>query len=69
MTLCKSKHGFTLHPIFKCVHYDPLHPIYQVWLDVVPMDIGSIILGKPWLYDNDVRIQGRTNECSFMFKN
>ena len=33
------------------------------------MDIGSIILGRPWLYDNDVRIQGRTNECSFMFKN
>ena len=41
----------------------------QVWLDVVPMDIGSVILGRPWLYDNDVRIQGRTNECSFMFKN
>ena len=41
----------------------------QVWLDVVPMDIGSIILGRPWLYDNDVRIQGRTNECSFMFMN
>ena len=41
----------------------------QVWLDVVPMDIGSIILGRPWLYDSDVRIQGRTNECSFMFKN
>ena len=41
----------------------------QVWLDVVLMDIGSIILGRPWLYDNDFRIQGRTNECSFMFKN
>ena len=40
----------------------------QVWLDVIPMDIGSIILGRPWLYDNDVRIQGKTNECSFMFK-
>ena len=31
--------------------------------------IGSIILGRPWLYDNDVIIQGRTNECSFTFKN
>ena len=41
----------------------------KVWLDVVPMDIGSIILGRPWLYDNDVRIQGRSNECSFMFNN
>ena len=41
----------------------------QVWLAVIPMDIGSIILGRPWLYDNDVRIQERTNECSFMFKN
>ena len=40
----------------------------QVWLDIVPMDISSIILGRPWLYDNDVRIQGRTNVCSFMFK-
>ena len=34
----------------------------QVWLDVVPMDIGSIILGRPWLYDNDVRIHRITNE-------
>ena len=41
----------------------------QVWLDDVPMDTGSIILGRPWLHDNDVRIQERTNECSFMFKN
>ena len=41
----------------------------QVWLDVVPMDIGSIILCRPWLYDNDVSIQGRTNVCSFRFKN
>ena len=41
----------------------------QVWLDVVPMDIGSIILGRPWIYDNDVRIQGRTNECLLIFKN
>ena len=41
----------------------------QVWLDVVPMDMGSIILGRPWSYDNDVRIQRRTNVCSFMFKN
>ena len=28
----------------------------QVWLDVVPMDIGSIILGRQWLYENDDRI-------------
>ena len=41
----------------------------QVWLDVVPMDIGIIILCRPWLYENNVRIHGRTNECSFMFKN
>ena len=41
----------------------------QVWLDVVPMEIGSIILGRPWLYDNDVRIHGRSNECSDNMQN
>ena len=31
------------------------------------MDLGSILLGKPWLYDQDVNIQGRSNICSFYF--
>ena len=30
------------------------------------MDVGHIILGRPWLYDLDVTIYGRSNPCSFM---
>lgn len=31
------------------------------------MDAGSILLGRPWLYDNDVIIHGKSNRCSFLF--
>jgi len=30
------------------------------------MDVGHIILGRPWLYDRDVTIYGRSNSCSFV---
>ena len=33
------------------------------------IDIGSIRLGRPWLYDNDEYILGKTNICSFVFRN
>ncbi|KAK4489657.1 hypothetical protein RD792_005469 [Penstemon davidsonii] len=33
----------------------------EVWCDVVPMNAGHILLGRPWLYDHDVTIFGRTN--------
>ena len=36
--------------------------------DVLPMKIGSIILGRPWLFDYDVRLDGRANTVSFMFR-
>ena len=26
--------------------------------DVIPMDVGHVILGRPWLYDLDVTIFG-----------
>jgi len=29
------------------------------------MDISQIILGRPWLYDNDVTIHGQSNMCRF----
>lgn len=32
------------------------------------MDVGHIILGRPWLYDLDVTLYGRSNSCSFMFE-
>ena len=51
---------------FRCHVPIQLHS-YQdhVWCDVLPMEVGSIILGRPWLFDNDVTIYGRTNSCSF----
>ena len=30
------------------------------------MDVGHIFLGRPWVYDLDVTLYGRSNSCSFM---
>ena len=37
----------------------------KIWCDVVTMDMGHVILGRPWLYDQDVTIYGRSNMCQF----
>ncbi|PKU80164.1 RNA-directed DNA polymerase [Dendrobium catenatum] len=37
----------------------------KIWCDVLTMDVSQIILGRPWLFDNDVHIYGRTNTCVF----
>ncbi|XP_078435016.1 uncharacterized protein LOC144706013 [Wolffia australiana] len=39
----------------------------RVLCDVLPMKIGSIILGRPWLFDHDVKLSGRANTCSFIY--
>ena len=39
-----------------------------VLCDVILIKIGSIILGRPWLYDHDVQLAGRANTCSFMHR-
>ncbi|XP_022857111.1 uncharacterized protein LOC111378176 [Olea europaea var. sylvestris] len=31
------------------------------------MDVGHIILGRPWLFNLDVTIYGQSNSCSFVF--
>ncbi|MGV8000491.1 hypothetical protein PJP08_29235, partial [Mycobacterium kansasii] len=31
------------------------------------MDVGHVILGRPWLFDNDVTIFGHSNACTFMY--
>ena len=36
----------------------------KTWCDVIPMDEGHIILGRPWIYDLDVTLHGRSNSCS-----
>ena len=35
---------------------------------MIPIDVGHIILGRPWLYDLDVTLHGRSNSCSFLFE-
>ena len=39
----------------------------EIWCDVLPMGIGSILLGRPSLYDFDVAQYGRANHCVFYF--
>jgi len=33
----------------------------KIWCDVVTMNVGQIILERPWLFDNNVHIYGRSN--------
>ena len=40
----------------------------HVECDVVPMQACQLLLGRPWLFDRDVQIFGRTNKLSFMYK-
>ncbi|XP_078440850.1 zinc knuckle (CCHC-type) family protein [Wolffia australiana] len=39
----------------------------QVLYDVLPPKIGSIILGRPWLFDHDVQLARQANTCSFVY--
>ena len=39
----------------------------EVWCDVLPMGVGSILLNRPWLYDFDVTQYERANRCVFYF--
>ncbi|KAF5470834.1 hypothetical protein F2P56_011322 [Juglans regia] len=39
----------------------------HIWCDVIPMDVGHVILGRPWLFNLDVTIHGRSNSYSFVF--
>jgi len=38
----------------------------EIWCDVISMDVGSIILGRPWLFDADATIYGKSNTCVFL---
>ena len=39
----------------------------EVWCNILPMGVGSVLLGRPWLYDLDVVQYGRANRCVFYF--
>ena len=38
----------------------------NIWCDVMPMDVESIILGRSWLFDQDEILHDRSNSCTFM---
>ncbi|PKA57506.1 hypothetical protein AXF42_Ash020750 [Apostasia shenzhenica] len=40
----------------------------DIWCDVLLIEVGSVILGRPWLYDLDVTLFGRSNSCAFKYK-
>jgi hypothetical protein len=40
----------------------------QVDCDVVPMQACQLFLGRPWLYDHDAQLCGRSNKVVFMYK-
>ena len=40
----------------------------HVECDVVPMQACQLLLGRPWLYDRDVQICGRSNKVIVMYK-
>ena len=40
----------------------------EIWCDVILMDVGHIIFGRPWLYDLDVTLHRRSNSYSFIFE-
>ena len=35
---------------------------------MVPIQSCQLLLGRPWLYDHDVQIFGRTNKLALMYK-
>jgi hypothetical protein len=39
----------------------------EIWCDVIPIDVGHVILGRPWLYDLDITIFEGSNSYSFAF--
>ncbi|XP_012857067.1 PREDICTED: uncharacterized protein LOC105976345 [Erythranthe guttata] len=38
----------------------------EVWCDVTPMDVGHLLLGRPWQYDRGAIHDGRRNTYKFM---
>jgi len=37
----------------------------NIWYDVITMNVGQVILGRPWLFDKNITIYGRSNMCQF----
>ena len=37
----------------------------KIWCDVITLNMGQVILGRPWLFDKNVIIYNRFNMCQF----
>ena len=37
----------------------------KFWSDIIFMNVGHVILGRPWLFDMDVALWGKSNTCAF----
>ena len=37
----------------------------KIWCDVIIINVGEVILGKPWLFDKNVTTYDRSNMCQF----
>ena len=40
----------------------------EIWCGMTPINVGHVILDRPWIYDLDITISSRLNLCSFAFK-
>ena len=40
----------------------------KIWCDVITMDAGHVILGRPWLFDMDVTLWEKSNICTFNYE-
>lgn len=38
----------------------------EVWWDESPMDVGHVLLGRPWVYERDVTYRGKATTYSLM---
>ena len=41
---------------------------YEIYSEVLPMDVAHVLLGRPWLYDLNVTNFGKDNIYSFKYK-
>jgi len=40
----------------------------KIWCDVITMDAEHVILGRPWLFDMDVTLWGKSNTFTFNYE-
>ena len=50
----------------RCLVSLQLHAYHEdIWCDVLLIEVGSIILGRPWMFDQDATLHGWSNTYTF----